>query len=131
MPIGRVKWYNADRGYGFVTNPEGDDCYVGKQVLPEGVTELHPGQRIEFDYSSGRRGPQALRVAILHAPKAHRLPHKPHHNHKPEELHSMISDVMTLLEGIQPGLLHGRYPDTKHGKQVAGILRAIAKELDS
>ena len=45
MPIGKVKWYDPDRGFGFISNPDGEDCYVGKSVLPHGVTELHRGQR--------------------------------------------------------------------------------------
>ena len=51
---------------------------------------------------------------------------------KPEELGSMIADVMTVLESqVQPSLTAGHYPDRKTGRDVAAILRAIAKELDS
>ncbi|WP_276652585.1 cold-shock protein [Corynebacterium vitaeruminis] len=128
MPIGKVKWFDAERGFGFVSNPGDEDCYVGKQVLPKGVTELHPGQRIEFDFAAGRRGPQALRVRLLEGPK----PRKPIHKYKPEELHSMISDLATLLETkVQPGLLSGHYPERKEGHQIAEILRVVANELDA
>ena len=65
MPIGKVKWYDAARGFGFVSNPGDEDVYVGSQVLPDGVTELTPGQRLEYDFAAGRRGPQALRVTVL------------------------------------------------------------------
>ena len=41
MPIGKVKWYDRDRGFGFVSNPDGDDVFVGRAVLPDGVDELH------------------------------------------------------------------------------------------
>ncbi|QGU06688.1 Cold shock-like protein [Corynebacterium occultum] len=127
MPIGKVKWYDAGKGFGFVSNPGDEDVYVGKQVLPEGVEELHPGQRIEFDFAAGRRGPQALRVRVLEEPKARR----PQHKYQPEELHSMISDLVTLLElKVQPDLRSGRYPERKAGHQVAEILRAVARELD-
>ncbi|MGD7001923.1 cold-shock protein [Corynebacterium halotolerans] len=128
MPIGKVKWYDADRGFGFVSNPGDEDVYVGKQVLPEGVEELTPGQRIEFDFAAGRRGPQALRIKILDTPRARR----PQHKYKPEQLHSMISDMVTLLEArVQPDLRAGRFPDRKNGRQVAEILRAVARELDA
>ena len=43
MPIGKVKWYDKDRGFGFVSNPGGEDVYVGHAVLPEGVEELAKG----------------------------------------------------------------------------------------
>ena len=126
MPIGKVKWYDADKGFGFVSNPGDEDVYVGRTVLPKGVDELYPGQRIEFDFAAGRRGPQALRVKVLDAPRR-RTPAR-----KPEELASMLSDVMTLLETqVQPVLSQGRYPERKTGRQVAEILRAIAKDLDS
>lgn len=40
MPIGRVRWYDPEKGYGFVSNPGDEDCYVGKNVLPAGVDKL-------------------------------------------------------------------------------------------
>ena len=127
VPIGKVKWYNAEKGFGFVSNPGDEDVYVGKAVLPEGVEELVPGQRIEFDFAAGRRGPQALRIKILDTPRRRAVSRR-----KPEELGSMLSDVLTVIEGqIQPALSAGRYPDRKAGRQVAEILRAVAKELDS
>lgn len=126
MPIGKVKWYDADKGFGFVSNPGDEDVYVSRNVLPKGVDELYQGQRIEFDFAAGRRGPQALRVKVLDSPRR-RTPSR-----KPEELSSMLSDVMTLLETqVQPVLSQGRYPERKTGRQVAEILRAIAKDLDS
>ncbi|MEX3506306.1 cold shock domain-containing protein [Corynebacterium sp. LK2590] len=126
MPIGKVRWFDAEKGFGFASNPGDEDVYIGRNVLPKGVTELHPGQRIEFDFAAGRRGPQALRVKVLDSPRR-RSPGR-----KPEELGSMISDVMTVLETqVQPALSAGRYPERKTGRQVAEILRAIAKDLDS
>ena len=126
MPIGKVKWFDADKGFGFVSNPGDEDVYVGRNVLPEGVDELVQGQRIGFDFAAGRRGPQALRVKVLDKPRR-RTPSR-----KPDELSSMLSDVMTLLETqVQPVLAQGRYPERKTGRQVAEILRAIAKDLDS
>ena len=55
MPIGKVKWYDAEKGFGFVSNPGDEDVYVGRNVLPTGVEEIFPGQRIEFDFAAGRR----------------------------------------------------------------------------
>lgn len=127
MPIGKVKWYDADKGFGFVSNPGDEDVFVGRNVLPEGVEELVQGQRIEFDFAAGRRGPQALRIKILETPRRKHIPSR-----KPEELNSMISDVMTMLEQhVQPILEAGRYPERKMSRQVAEILRAVAKDLDA
>lgn len=127
MPIGKVKWYNAERGFGFVSNPDGEDCYVSQKVLPPGVEELYPGQRIEFDFVSGRKGPQALRVQLVDKPKQRKVQHK----FSPEELASMIADLATTLESsVQPVLAQGRYPDRKEATQIAKILRVVADELD-
>ena len=109
MPIGKVKWFDAEKGFGFVSNPGDEDVYVGRNILPEGVKELVQGQRIEFDFAAGRRGPQALRVKILETPRRSAKPSR-----KPDELASMLSDVMTLLETqVQPVLAQGRYPERK------------------
>lgn len=128
MPSGRVKWFEAERGFGFVTSNDGEDAYLSAKVLPKGVTEVHRGQQIDYDYFDGNKGPQVLRVTSLGpSPEATRK-----RAYSADQLGSMIADVVTLLENnVQPGLMHNRYPDRKTGRQVAEILRAIAKELDS
>ena len=127
MPIGKVKWYDTDKGFGFASNPGDEDVFISKSVLPEGVEELIAGQRIEFDFAAGRKGPQALRVKVLETPKR-----RPVHRRDPEQLGSMLADVMTLIETqVQPALTAGRYPERKEARQVAEILRAVAKELDA
>ncbi|MEJ4104060.1 cold-shock protein [Corynebacterium bovis] len=127
MPTGKVKWYDADRGFGFVSNPGDEDVYVGSQVLPDGVTELVPGQRLEYDVATGRRGPQALRVTVLDDG-----PRRAQHKYRPDQLHSMVQDTITILENqIQPGFQKGRRPNRGEGHRVAEILRTIARELDS
>ncbi|MEJ6019816.1 cold-shock protein [Corynebacterium sp. H113] len=144
MPIGKMKWYDKDRGFGFVSNPDGEDVYVGHAVLPEGVEELHQGQRIEYDYADGRPGPQALRISVLSEPQRRggrgrggqggrgQGARKPVKRHSPSELNGMISDMISMLENtVQHDLKSGRYPDRKHGHQVAEVLRAVARELDA
>lgn len=125
MPVGKVRWFDATKGFGFVSNPGEEDVYVPKSVLPEGVEELHTGQRIEFDFAATRRGPQALRVELLDKPRRHRR------QYSAEQLNSMVADLMTVLEStIQPELRAGRYPDRKAGRKVAEVLRVLAAELD-
>ena len=54
------------------------------------------------------------------------------HKHTPDELHGMIEDMITLLEGaVQPELRRGRHPDRKIAHRVSEVLRAVAKELDA
>jgi CspA family cold shock protein len=56
VPSGRVKWYDADKGFGFLAQDGGEDVYVRKAALPAGVEGLKPGQRVEFGMAEGRRG---------------------------------------------------------------------------
>ncbi|HJG46535.1 cold-shock protein [Corynebacterium variabile] len=129
MPTGKVKWFDADKGFGFVSNPGHDDVHVGRTALPEGVTELVPGQRVEYDVATGLRGkaPEALRVTVLD-----QGPRRAAHKYTPEKLHGLVQDTVSLLENrVQPVLESGRRPGRKEGHQVAEILRTIARELDS
>ena len=59
MPIGKVKWYDKDRGFGFVSNPGGEDVYVRASALPTGVTSLKRGQKVEFGIAEGKNREQA------------------------------------------------------------------------
>ena len=45
MPTGKVKWYDADKGFGFLSQEDGEDVYVRSSALPEGVEDLKAGQR--------------------------------------------------------------------------------------
>ncbi|AHI02616.1 cold-shock protein [Corynebacterium falsenii DSM 44353] len=127
MPTGKVKWYDPERGYGFVSNPGDEDVYVGSQVLPEGVTELVKGQRLEYEFVAGRRGPQALTVTVLDEG-----PRRAKHKFSTEQLQQMVQDTITLLDSrVLPGLQSGRRPDSKEGRQIAEILRTIAREIDA
>jgi cold shock protein len=127
VPTGRVKWYDADKGFGFLSQDGGADVYVRKNALPSGVEALKPGQRVEFGMAEGRRGPQALQVRLVDAPpsavEAARRP--------AEDLHSLIEDMIRLLETkVQPDLRRGRYPERKTSKLAAEVVRAVARDLD-
>ena len=60
MPTGKVKWYDAEKGFGFVSKDEGGDVFVHSSALPAGLAGLKPGQRVEFGVAEGKRGEQAL-----------------------------------------------------------------------
>ena len=136
MPTGRVKWYDAEKGFGFLSQEEGEDVYVRSSSLPDGVTELKAGQKVEFGLASGRRGPQALSVKLLEPPpslsRTRREASAAEHKHSPDELHGMVEDMITLLEGtVQPELRKGRYPDRKVARRVSDVVKAVARELDA
>ena len=68
MPTGKVKFYDKDKGFGFVARDDGGDVFVPSSALPEGVDELKAGTRLEFGVAAGKRGEQALSVRVLDAP---------------------------------------------------------------
>lgn len=147
MPSGKVKWYDADKGFGFLSQEGGEDVYVRSEALPAAVSELRPGQRVEFSMAAGRRGPQALKVDVLEplptfagsrdsgakggAGKAGGgRAAKP--TRSPDELHGLIEDMIQLLElSVQQELRKGKYPDKNASRRVAEVVRAVARELDA
>ena len=128
MPTGRVKWYDTEKGFGFLTRDEGGDVFVHKAALPDGVDELKPGQRVDFGVVESRKGNQALAVKLLDSPPSvAELRRRP-----PEELHGLIEDMIKVLEAkIMPDLRRGRFPDRKATKKVAELVHAVARALET
>jgi CspA family cold shock protein len=122
-----VKWYDAQKGYGFVTSDEGGDVFLPKNALPGGVTELKSGQRIEFGVVDSRKGAQAMGVTLLEAPPSvTELRRRP-----AEEFHGLIEDMIKVLEAkVMPDLRRGRFPDKKTAQTVAQVVHAVARELE-
>ena len=66
MATGKVKWFNAEKGYGFITMEDGTDVFVHYSVIQdEGFKTLDEGQSVEFDINDSDRGPQAANVVKL------------------------------------------------------------------
>ena len=136
VPTGKVKWYDAEKGFGFLSQEDGEDVYVRSSALPDGVDGLKAGQRVEFGIATGRRGPQALSVKLLDPPpslsRTRREAAAAERKHTPDELHGMVEDMIKLLESaVQPELQRSRYPDRKVAHRVSEVLRAVARELDA
>ncbi|MDL4841076.1 cold shock domain-containing protein [Aquibacillus rhizosphaerae] len=63
---GKVKWFNADKGFGFIEREDGDDVFVHfSAIQTEGFKTLDEGQEVEFEIVEGNRGPQASNVNRL------------------------------------------------------------------
>ncbi len=126
MPVGKVRFYDAEKGFGFLTKDEGGDVYVRATALPPGVTLLKAGQKVEFGIVEGRKGEQALSLRVLEAPpslsKAQRKP--------ADEMTVIIEDLIKMLDTVGNGYRRGRYPDAKTGEKLASVLRAVADEFE-
>lgn len=126
MPTGKVKFYDQEKGFGFIASDEGDEVFLHASALPEGAV-VKAGTRLEFGVADGKRGAQALSVRILDAkPTLARVNRK-----SADDMSIIIEDLVKLLDGIGTNLKRGRYPDSAHGAKIAAMLRKVADELDA
>jgi CspA family cold shock protein len=126
VAVGKVRFYDPDKGFGFITKEGGGDVYVRASVLPAGVATLKPGQRVEFGVVEGRRGEQALSLTLIEP-----LPSLTKAQRKPADQMAIITeDLIKLLDSIGNSYRRGRYPDARTGEKVAHMLRAVADELE-
>jgi cold shock protein len=130
VPTGKVKWFDAEKGFGFLSREDGEDVYVRASSLPEGVTTLKPGTRVEFGVLSGRRGDQAHQVQVLDAPPSVAQNRRAAQRKKPEEMVTIVEDLIRLLEGVGGSYRAGRHPDAKTARPTAKLLRGLADELE-
>ena len=126
MPTGKVKWYDSDKGFGFLTTDEGGDVFVRSDSLPAGVTALKNGARVEFGLVQGRKGDQAIQVSVLDpTPSVARALRK-----KPEDMVNIVEDLIKLLENVEQTYRRGRHLEPGPAKQTASLLRALATEVE-
>lgn len=130
MPSGKVKWFDPDKGFGFLSQDGGEDVYVHSDALPEGSTTIKPGTRVEFGIAQGRRGDQALQVRVIEAPASVSRNQSHARRKKPEEMTTIVEDLIRLLDGVGESYRHGRYPEARAAKPAAKVLRALADELE-
>ena len=130
MPSGKVKWFDAEKGFGFLSQPDGPDVYVHSDALPEGSSSLKPGTRVEFGIAQGRRGDQALQVKVLDTPASVSRNQSHARRKRPEEMTPIVEDLIRLLDGLGEAYRHGRHPDARTAAPTAKLLRALADELE-
>jgi cold shock protein len=127
VPTGKVKWFNADKGFGFLADDDGEDVFVHRDALPNGLTELKPGQRVDFGIVQGRKGNQALTVRVLDpVPSVVAATRKP-----AEEMAPLVEDLIKMLDGVSNSLRRGRYPERNEARKVSALLRVFADSLES
>ncbi|CAB4926372.1 unannotated protein [freshwater metagenome] len=128
MPTGKVKWYDVEKGFGFLATEEGDEVFVHASALPAGTEALKPGSRVEFGIADGKRGPQALSIRVLDVPVTitkTKVVRKP-----AEDTAVILEDLIKLLDGVSNSLRRGRYPDDKSSHLIASMLRKVADDID-
>ncbi len=127
MPTGKVRFYDEEKGFGFIATDDGQDVFLHATALPAGTPAPKAGTRLEFGVADGKRGLQALSVRVLEAPVS-----LAKRSRKPaDDMAIIVEDLVKLLDGTADDLRRGRYPSSAQSKKVAAVLRKVADELDA
>ena len=128
MPTGKVKFYDADKKFGFLARDDGGEVFVHSSALPSGTTALRQGQRVEFGVAEGRRGAQALQVRVLEPPPTVAVAKQA--RKKPDEMIVLVEDLIKLLDDVSTTYRRSKQPDPKDAKNIAAVLRAVADDIE-
>ena len=126
MPSGRVRWFDTNKGYGFIQNEQGADVFLPAVALPEGVKTLRKGAKVEYSVIEGRRGPQAMNVTLVASAPSLVKATRP----KPDDMAAIVEDLIKLLDSAGNQLRRHRYPSPAESKKLASLMRAFDDNFD-
>ena len=126
MPSGKVRWFDANKGFGFITSDENTDVFLPAAALPNGVSTLRNGTKVEFSVVDGRKGPQAMDVTLVGPAPSIIKAIRP----KPDDMAAIVEDLIKLLDSAGNDLRHHRYPSTTESRKLATLLRGVADNFD-
>lgn len=127
MPTGKIKFFDADRGFGFISGDDGAQVFLHASALPQDVTNPRPGTRVDYGVADGRKGPQALSVSVLDpAPSVSRAKRR-----SAEDMTVVVEDLLKLLDRASSTLRRGRYPEKEFAERLARAMRIVADELEA
>jgi CspA family cold shock protein len=126
MPTGKVKFFDDDKGFGFIQGDDDIEVFLHASALPAGET-VQPGSRVEYGTVEGKRGLQAHGVSVLDAPQSIAK----NRRRNPDDMAVIVEDLVTLLDSANNDLRRGHYPASSHARKIAAVLRKVADDFDA
>ena len=126
MPSGRVRWFDAKKGFGFIESDDGHDVFLPQTALPKDTRDVRKGAKVEYSVIDGSKGPVAMDVTFVKSAPSLVKATRP----KPDDMAAIVEDLIKLLDSAGNQLHRHRYPSASDSKKLATLLRAVADNFD-